>query len=134
MIALQLIFWICLFLVFHSYFLFPFLLKLLAGNLSIKALSFTVEELPMVSVLIAAHNEERVIGEKIESVLGGSYPHDKLEVLVGSDASTDQTNAILGQLKETKSSIHIFLFAERKGKPGIINPTRARGELNKGKA
>ncbi|RLD95649.1 MAG: glycosyl transferase family 2 [Bacteroidetes bacterium] len=131
MIALQLIFWICLFLVFHSYFLFPFLLKLLAGNLSIKALSFTVEELPMVSVLIAAHNEERVIGEKIESVLGGSYPHDKLEVLVGSDASTDQTNAILGQLKETKSSIHIFLFAERKGKPGIINQLvkEAKGEI-----
>lgn len=131
MIALQLIFWICLFLVFHSYFLFPLVLKLLAGNKTIKALSFSLEELPMVSVLIAAHNEEKMIGEKISSVLRGDYPSDKLEVLVGSDASTDQTNAILQQIKELNPSLHIFLYEERKGKPGIINQLikKAKGEI-----
>jgi len=131
MITLQLIFWICLFLVFHSYFLFPLVLKLLAGKKTIDALSFPLEELPMVSVLIAAHNEEKMIGEKIRSVLEGDYPNNKLEVLVGSDASTDQTNAILQQLKELMPSLHIFLYEERQGKPGIINQLikEAKGEI-----
>ncbi len=131
MITLQLIFWICIFLVFHSYILFPLVLKWLAGNNSIKARSYTLEELPTISVLIAAHNEERVIGEKIESVLGGNYPLDKLELLVGSDASTDQTNAILQQIMETNPSLHIFPFSERKGKPRIINQLAdvAKGEI-----
>ncbi len=111
MITLQLIFWICIFLVFHSYILFPLVLKWLAGNNSIKARSYTLEELPTISVLIAAHNEERVIGEKIESVLGGNYPLDKLELLVGSDASTDQTNSILQQIMETNPSLQIFPFS-----------------------
>ncbi len=59
-------------------------------------------------VLIAAHNEEKVIGEKIASVLTSDYPLNKLEVLVGSDASTDHTNAILQQIKETNPSLRFF--------------------------
>ena len=131
MITLQLIFWICSFLVFYSYFLFPLILKLLAGKRTIKANSFSVEELPMVSVLISAHNEEKLIGEKIDSVLGGDYPLDKLEILVGSDASTDQTNAILQLLKETSPFLRLFLYEKRKGKPGIINrlAKEAKGEI-----
>jgi cellulose synthase/poly-beta-1,6-N-acetylglucosamine synthase-like glycosyltransferase len=131
MITLQLIFWICLFLVCYSYLLFPSILKLLARNSSIKARSFSLEELPMISVLIAAHNEEKVIGEKIDSVLTGDYPFDKMEILVGSDASTDHTNAILQQLKETNPSLHLFPYEERKGKPGIINELakEAKGEI-----
>jgi len=131
MITLQLIFWICLFLIFHSYFLFPLVLKLLAGKKTIDARSFSLEELPMVSVLIAAHNEEKMIGKKIRSVLEGDYPRDKLEVLVGSDASTDQTNAILQQVKKLEPSLHIFLYEERQGKPGIINQLikEAKGKI-----
>jgi len=131
MITLQLIFWICSFLVFYSYFLFPFILKLLAGKRTIKASTFSAEELPMVSVLISAHNEEKFIGEKIGSVLRGDYPLDKVEILVGSDASTDQTNAILLQLGETNPTLRLFLYEERKGKPGIINrlAIEAKGEI-----
>ncbi len=131
MITLQLIFWICLFLVIYSYLLFPSILKLLTGNRSIKARSFSLEELPKISVLIAAHNEEKVIGEKIGSVLTGDYPLDKLEILVGSDASTDQTNAILQQIKETNPSLHLFPYEERTGKPGIINQLakKAKGKI-----
>jgi len=131
MIATQIIFWICLFLVFHSYFLFPFLLKLLTGNKTIKAESFSLEELPLISMLIAAHNEEKMIAEKIGSVLRGLYPHNKLEILVGSDASTDQTNDLLKKMKEHSPNLQIFLYEERKGKPGIINQLvkEASGEI-----
>jgi len=131
MIALQIIFWICLFLIFHSYFLFPFLLKLLAGKKTIQSESFSLEELPLLSVLIAAHNEAKMIGAKISSVFSGNYPHNKLEILVASDASTDQTNNILQQQKEIYPSLQVFFLNDRKGKPGIINQLakKAKGEI-----
>ncbi|MCK4880638.1 MAG: hypothetical protein KAS82_08265 [Bacteroidales bacterium] len=65
MIVLQLIFWICLGLSVYSYLLFPSILRLLAGKKNINANTFSAEEVPVVSVLIAAYNEEKVIGEKI---------------------------------------------------------------------
>ena len=121
MIALQLIFWICLFLIFYSYILFPLILKILAGKRSLKASGYTDDQLPAISVLIAAHNEEELIGEKIDSVFQGDYPSEELEVLVGSDASTDRTNTILKQKENDYPALHIFLFEDRQGKPGIIN-------------
>jgi cellulose synthase/poly-beta-1,6-N-acetylglucosamine synthase-like glycosyltransferase len=131
MITLQLIFWICLFLVAYTYILFPLVLKLLAGNRSLKARSYAEEELPVISVLIAAHNEEKMIGVKIDSVISGDYPSEKLEILVGSDASTDRTNDLLKQKKKTNPALQLFLYEERHGKPRIINQLaqRARGEV-----
>jgi len=46
---------------------------------------------PSVSVIIVAHNAEAIIGEKILNTLAVDYPSDKLEILVGSDGSTDAT-------------------------------------------
>jgi len=131
MITLQIIFWICLFLVSYTYLLFPTILKLLAGKRKLTAGTYSEKELPVISVLIAAHNEEKMIGEKIDSVFATDYPPGKLEVLVGSDASTDQTIQILKQKKKTRSALHLFLFEERQGKPGIINrlAQEARGEI-----
>ena len=118
MITLHIIFWICLFLVSYTYILFPTILKLLAGKRKLTAGTYSEKELPVISVLIAAHNEEKFIGEKIDSVFASDYPPGKLEVLVGSDASTDQTVQILKQKKKTRPALHLFLFEERQGKPG----------------
>jgi len=117
--------------VFYSYMLFPLILRLLSGKKEMSPGSFQNESLPPVSVLIAAYNEEKYIREKIDSVLRSNYPSDKLEVLVGSDASTDKTNTILKQLAESNPSLHITLFHERRGKPGIINELaqKATGEI-----
>jgi len=46
-------------------------------------------------VLIAAYNEQGCIARRIENLLEQDYPPDKLEILVGSDASTDETDAIV---------------------------------------
>lgn len=46
---------------------------------------------PRVSVIIPAHNEEKIIGKTIESVLSLDYPKQKLEVIVVDDGSTDNT-------------------------------------------
>ena len=50
---------------------------------------------PQVTILIAAYNEEKVIGATLANKLALDYPPDKLEILVISDGSTDQTDAIV---------------------------------------
>ena len=46
---------------------------------------------PTVTVVIAAHNEEQGLGDKLLSVLACDYPADRLDVVVASDGSTDGT-------------------------------------------
>lgn len=50
---------------------------------------------PSVSVVLAARNEERAIGDRIENLLGVDYPADLLEIVVASDGSTDATPSIV---------------------------------------
>ncbi|MHB1846212.1 MAG: glycosyltransferase family 2 protein [Deltaproteobacteria bacterium] len=52
-------------------------------------------EPPYVTLVIAAYNEARVIREKLENCLALDYPPDRLEILVGSDGSTDATDEIV---------------------------------------
>jgi cellulose synthase/poly-beta-1,6-N-acetylglucosamine synthase-like glycosyltransferase len=50
---------------------------------------------PPVSVIIAAHNEVAVIGDRIENLLSLDYPRDSLEIVIASDGSTDGTDAVV---------------------------------------
>jgi cellulose synthase/poly-beta-1,6-N-acetylglucosamine synthase-like glycosyltransferase len=131
MIILQVIFWVSLLLIIYSYIIFPAILQLLSRNKGLTEKVYSEEELPLVSVLIAAYNEEEVIASKIGSVTGGDYPADRLEILVGSDASTDRTNQLVEQLSQTQSNVRLFNFGTRTGKPGVINQLveEASGEI-----
>ena len=53
------------------------------------------DELPSVSVIVAAHDEEAVIERRLENLLELDYPDDKLELAVASDASTDATDELV---------------------------------------
>jgi cellulose synthase/poly-beta-1,6-N-acetylglucosamine synthase-like glycosyltransferase len=48
-------------------------------------------ESPLVSLVIAAHDEEEVIGRRVENALAAEYPRKRIEVIVASDGSTDRT-------------------------------------------
>src|SRR6266849_1249004 len=48
-----------------------------------------------VSILVPMYNEEKGIRKKIENCLSFDYPQDKIEIVLGSDGSTDSTNKIL---------------------------------------
>jgi cellulose synthase/poly-beta-1,6-N-acetylglucosamine synthase-like glycosyltransferase len=50
---------------------------------------------PRVSVIIAAYNEERDIEAKLKNTLALDYPRDRMEIIVASDCSTDQTDDIV---------------------------------------
>lgn len=79
--------------------------------------------LPTVTLLIVAHNEEKVIKDKLENVLHIEYPEDRIEILVSSDNSTDNTNKIVRNFIEEHRirNIRLYEVRERKGKTNAQN-------------
>lgn len=75
--------------------------------------------LPTVAVVIPAYNEEAIIREKLHNTLGLDYPQEKIEVLVGSDGSTDDTDRVVQSFEEPR--IKLFRFEGRNGKSRILN-------------
>jgi glycosyltransferase involved in cell wall biosynthesis len=86
--------------------------------------------LPMISVLIPVHNEERHIERKIQNLLESDYPCDRMEIIVGCDGSTDASLAIIERLAET-GAIRYRVSPERIGKPAMLNELarEAGGEI-----
>ena len=70
---------------------------------------------------MSAYNEQKVIREKLDSVFDTDYPLDKLHFYIGSDNSSDQTNAIIEQYALKFPQIKFFPFYERNGKSGVLN-------------
>ena len=118
----KILFWISLILILHSYVIFPVLLILLAFIKRKQPIIYSKpENLPSVSILMAAYNEEEIIEEKIQSILSSDYPLSKLNIFIGSDNSTDNTNEIIKRYAQNHSQIKFFPFYSRQGKPNIIN-------------
>jgi len=112
--------------------LYPILLKWWAKNRAFHDECFgQTDSLPKVSVLLAAYNEAAIIEEKLRSIFSGGYPLDRLEVLVGDDASKDDTAAIIRRLQQEYPQLHLVGMAGRTGKPQIINQLvpLAKGEI-----
>jgi len=109
-------------LILHTYIFYPLFMILIYRNSNHNQLLFYSDhELPSIAILIAAHNEEKVIEKKILSVFNTNYPSSKLKVFIGSDASTDRTDEIISNLTNTYSSIEFIKFKGRVGKISIIN-------------
>jgi cellulose synthase/poly-beta-1,6-N-acetylglucosamine synthase-like glycosyltransferase len=128
---ISIIFWISAFLIFHTYLGYPLLMLLLDNFVRKPVKAPEIGYTPSVSVLMAVHNEETVIREKIESLFSSDYPELKMEVLVGSDSSDDSTVNILESLKTIYPRLKVVNFSERIGKPAVINNlfSLATGEL-----
>ena len=121
-LAANILFWICVIAVFHSYVLFPVILRII-GALHKQRPVYPDHpgNEPMISILLSAYNEEDVIEEKIRSVYHTRYPADRFEILIGSDNSTDSTAEIIVRLAGEFASLRFFNFDFRQGKPGVIN-------------
>lgn len=121
-ILLESILFLSLFGLLHSYVFYPLLLRMLAVGKKPNDLIFSKEEdFPRVSVIMAVYNEEKVIAEKLDSLLHLDYPRDRLLIFIGSDRSSDRTNEIVGQYAGKHGIIHFSPYEERRGKPGVIN-------------
>jgi cellulose synthase/poly-beta-1,6-N-acetylglucosamine synthase-like glycosyltransferase len=93
MTAVAVLFWASVGLLVYTHLGYPIALWALAGmrrEPERNGLS-EQEELPSVSLIIAAHDEEDVIERKVRDAVALDYPRDRLEVIVASDGSTDRT-------------------------------------------
>lgn len=111
------IFWILLITIAYCYFGYPIVLSIV--NLFLRREPKKGEHEPAVSVVLSIWNEEDVIKGKIENLLSLDYPADKIEILIGSDGSTDRTNAIIHQFDDPR--IHLIEGDQRRGKMATIN-------------
>ncbi|WP_324677679.1 glycosyltransferase [Hymenobacter sp. GOD-10R] len=114
--------WGSLLLVAHTYALFPVLLGKLAKGRQPNTNVFApnARDLPAVDILLAVHNEEQVIEEKIRSTFQTTYPLDRLTLYIGSDNSQDQTNSLVERLTAKYPGVQFRPFYQRTGKPGVI--------------
>lgn len=117
------LFWLSVLAIVHSYVVYPLLLQVLVKltGKSWRPVMYPEAELPVVHVLIAAYNEEGVIGNTLEALLLSDYPKDKLKIYVGSDNSTDNTNDIIRIFREEHDGVEVRIFTGRTGKIRIIN-------------
>jgi cellulose synthase/poly-beta-1,6-N-acetylglucosamine synthase-like glycosyltransferase len=116
------LFFICVFLIIYTYLLFPLFIIFLSRNKNLNREIYSkAEDMPAVSILIAAYNEQDVIKEKVLSIINVDFPKTKIEILIGSDCSTDRTNQIIKDLSTEYRFIRTFIFDERSGKSGVVN-------------
>jgi cellulose synthase/poly-beta-1,6-N-acetylglucosamine synthase-like glycosyltransferase len=116
---INILFWTLIFIIIHTYILYPIIIFIFArfakANINIPVSSYSV------SIIISAYNEEKVIRERILNISRLNYDFNNVEVLIGSDCSTDNTNRILTEMKETFPWLSIYLFDARRGKVSVIN-------------
>ncbi len=122
LIELLHIFWVLIFLEFPRYLLTDIycLVRAALDNLRGKEspLLLPEHELPLVSVIVPALNEGRLIGSIIESLLHQDYP--KLEIVVVDDGSQDNTADICAAYGRSHN-IRFFPLGERQGKSAALN-------------
>jgi len=121
------IYWLTFLLCLSSYLFYPLSIALLGRFFSFVPKKDDWE--PEVSILIAAYNEEKDIVRKIKNCLELDYPADKLEILIGSDGSNDETLPLAKQ--HASQRVKVFDYSENRGKTSVQNDLAAasQGEI-----
>jgi cellulose synthase/poly-beta-1,6-N-acetylglucosamine synthase-like glycosyltransferase len=118
---LQLVFWGSLLLVAYSYAGYPLLLWLLARRFGRRAAPADLAEadLPSVSLLVAAYNEEAEIDKRVQTALMTDYPRHRFEVVIASDGSSDRTAEIVRRY--AGRGVRLLDYQQRRGKASVLN-------------
>lgn len=121
------LFYLCVSVIGYVYFGYPLLLRL--GAIGHRR-SFRRGVLhPAVSVIVAAHDEESCIEEKLRNLLALDYSRDQVEILIGSDGSSDRTEEIVGRFAH--EGVGLISFPQQHGKSAMQNSlvAHAGGEI-----
>lgn len=126
LLSASIVFWLSFVGILHTYVIFPLVISLWAkirGSHAglMETMEMDPSSLPSITVLIAAFNEERTIRERVKNLADCSYPKDKMTVMIGSDGSTDATNALLEELSTKYPWLHVVFFTENRGKAEVLN-------------
>src|SRR5436305_4186476 len=85
------IFWASAALIVYTHLGYPLLLRLLVALRRPRKPAVEAGDLPRVSLIVAAYDEEEVIEAKVANALALDYPRELLELIVASDGSYDAT-------------------------------------------
>lgn len=122
MTTLKILFWAMLLIVFYTYLGYGILLyiilrlKRLFAGAPRKAVMPSDEQLPTITLLICAYNEEDVVAEKMANTLAIDYPREKFRIMWVTDGSTDRTNELLKAYPE----VDVVFSPERLGKSAAL--------------
>lgn len=122
MLTLKILFWAMLLIVFYTYLGYGILLyiiirlkRLFLGNPR-KTVLPPDEQLPEITLLICAYNEEEVVAEKMANTLAIDYPREKFHIMWVTDGSNDHTNELLSAYPE----VDLVFSPERRGKSAAL--------------
>ena len=117
---MEIVFWISVFVVFYTYIGYGIVLWVLVKvkeTFRPRKEPRMPDELPEVTLFVAAYNEERVVDEKMANTRSLDYPADRLKVVWVTDGSDDSTNRRL----EAYPEVEVFFQPERQGKTAALN-------------
>jgi cellulose synthase/poly-beta-1,6-N-acetylglucosamine synthase-like glycosyltransferase len=119
---------ISIFLIIYHHAGYPLMLRLLGNkrrDADIADNCTQATDLPSITILLPAFNEERHIADKIRNLAFLDYPRDKLRILIASDGSTDSTFqkaiATLNEPECRDCNIQVIEFNQNRGKVAILN-------------
>lgn len=126
---MKIIFWLSWLALAYTYFGYPLLLAMISGVRPRPVRRVETEQLPDVSIIITAYNEERDLASKLENTLALDYPAAKLEIIVASDCSSDGTDQVVRSF--ASRGVRLHRQPKRLGKTAAQNAAveLARGEL-----
>jgi len=117
-LAVEILFWVSLGGILWTHAGYPLAAALLAHALRRDVHRAAFE--PSVTVIVPAHDEDDVIGGRIENLLELDYPADRLELLIVSDGSTDRTDEIVSGYAAREPRVRL-LALPRGGKLAALN-------------
>jgi biofilm PGA synthesis N-glycosyltransferase PgaC len=121
------VFWFSVLTIGYAYIGYPIIVTVLARLFARPVRRGDVT--PTITLLVAAYNEEKWIGRKLENGLSLNYPSDRLEILVVADGSSDGTEDIVSRFGDPR--VRLAYRPERQGKTAALNRAvpLARGEV-----
>lgn len=121
------LFWTSVLLIGYAYLGYPLLIRAWAALRPGR--SAAGRDRPSVSIVIVAHDEGARIAARIENLLALHYPADRVEIVVGSDGSTDDTASRARAFAGDR--VRVVEFKERRGKAATLDDLLplCRGEI-----
>jgi cellulose synthase/poly-beta-1,6-N-acetylglucosamine synthase-like glycosyltransferase len=124
------IFWLSALFVAYAYLLYPIVLVLIGYFRQVRddrsylahkrdRRASDLAELPQIAIVIAAHNEEQHIEQRLQNLLNLDYPKDRYRIYIGSDGSDDATPEIIRAFASER--VVCLAFQERRGKAAVLN-------------
>jgi glycosyltransferase involved in cell wall biosynthesis len=129
--AAEIVFWVSLALIVYTHIGYPLLLRVLVTlGLGRRQRLPVAPFHPIVSLIVAAHDEEAAIGTKLDDALTLDYPHERLEIVVASDGSGDRTLEVARERAARDARVRV-LDLPRRGKVSAqdVAVEQASGEI-----